>query len=225
MDIYGNPTDGEQPEVDVYQQPSPVGYAQASMPNNTLTMLIGSQGGNYEQVRNDIINQSPAYVATMQAQKDRQEEIQLWRDAATVKAGQGDTPAVMEAINQINNLKFTDKPSFVDDSLTIAKAQLERIAAANGKTVEETLSLLKRHDANLSTRATLEVAIQGLNNRSGMAQFAQDVLGLTTLEDVGRLSPVVNQMLEESGFQGSRAVSINGASENYVEVLRHIHSE
>lgn len=225
MDIYGNPTDGEQPEVDVYQQPSPVGYAQASMPNNTLTMLIGSQGGNYEQVRNDIINQSPAYVATMQAQKDRQEEIQLWRDAATVKAGQGDTPAVMEAINQINNLKFTDKPSFVDDSLTIAKAQLERIAAANGKTVEETLSLLKRHDANLSTRATLEVAIQGLNNRSGMAQFAQDVLGLTTLEDVGRLSPVVNQMLEESGFQGSRAVTITGAAENYLEVLRQIPTE
>lgn len=215
----------QEPEVDVYQQASPVGYAEASMPNNTLTMLIGSETGNYEQVHNDIINQSPAYVAALKAQQDRIEEINLWREAATVKAGQGDTPAVIEAINQINNLKFTDKPSFVDDSFTIARAQLERIAAANNKTPEEILTLLKRHESNLSTRATLEVAIQGLNSRGGVMQFTQDVLGLTTLEDWGRLSPVVNEMLIQQGFKGSRALTITGAAENYLEVLRQIPTE
>lgn len=216
---------GQEPEVDVYQQPSSVAYAEASMPNNTLTMLIGSETGNFEQVHNDIITQSPAYVATLKAQQDRIEEINLWREAATVKAGQGDTPAVLEAINQINNLRITDKPSFVDDSLIIARAQLERIAAANNKSPEEILILLKRHESNLATRSALEVAIQGLNSRGGIMQLTQDVLGLTTLEDWGRLSPVVNEMLLEQGFKGSRALTIAGAAENYLEVLRQIPTE
>ena len=125
VDIYQQEETPE--EVNIYEQANQVGYASASMPNNTLTMMLGSEQNDYEQVHNDIISLSPAYVAARKAQELRKEDIELWRNAATVRAGQGDTPAVLEAIKQIQNLTKPTEESFVNDSATIARATIDSL--------------------------------------------------------------------------------------------------
>lgn len=210
------------PSFDPYAVPNPVGYAQAAVPNNTLTLLLGAEQGNFQEVHNSILTSSPAFIAAQAAGKERLDEIDLIKSAAMSRAGLGRTAEVEQALVNIQTLQAQKDESFVDDVNTVARATIERIAAQNKKTVPEIIALLEQHSDNLATRGALEAVIQSMEQRGDVAQFAQDVLGLQTAEDWFRLSPVINQELESIGFKGSRAITATSAGNNFLQVLQQL---
>ena len=222
FDPYAEQSQTGDDSFDVYEAPNPVGYAQAAVPNNTLTTLLGAENGNFQEVHNSILTSSAAFVAAQAANKERLEEVDLLKSAAMSRAGLGRTAEVEQALVDIQNIQAQKDESFVDDVNAVARATIERIAIQNKKTVPEVISLLQQHADNLSTRGAFEAVIQSMEQRGGVAQFAQDVLGLQTAEDWFRLSPIVNQELEKLGYQGSRSVTGVSAGNSLIEVLQQI---
>ena len=222
FDPYAEQSQTGDDSFDVYEAPNPVGYAQAAVPNNTLTTLLGAENGNFQEVHNSILTSSAAFVAAQAANKERLEEVDLLKSAAMSRAGLGRTAEVEQALVDIQNIQAQKDESFVDDVNAVARATIERIAIQNKKTVPEVISLLQQHADNLSTRGAFEAVIQSMEQRGGVAQFAQDVLGLQTAEDWFRLSPTVNQELEKLGYQGSRSVTGVSAGNSLLEVLQKI---
>jgi hypothetical protein len=82
--------------------------------------------------------------------------------------------------------------------------------------------MAQQHSKNMAVRTAFEVAINGLSQRGPIAQFTQDVLGMTTAEDWVQLSPIVNEQLNQLGFQGPYALTFAQSVDNFKEVMRTI---
>lgn len=225
FDPYADVSSTSDSSYDLYAEASPVGYAQAAVPNNTLTLLLGAEQGNFQEVHNSILTSSPAFIAAQAAGKERLEEIDLIKSAAMSRAGLGKTAEVEQALVNIQTLQAQKDESFVDDVNAVARATIERIAIQNNKSVPEVISLLQQHADNLSTRGALEAVIQSMEKRGEVAQFTQDVLGLQTVEDWFRLSPVINQELEKIGFTGRKVLTGVASGNNLLEVLQQVPSK
>lgn len=215
-----------EPEIDIYEVPEGNAYAALPVPNNTLTLLAGAAEGNYEEVARSISNQGAAYVAAQAAIKERQEEIELLWEASRVKAQQGDTRAVEEGVRQIQELKMADpQASQIDNVAVLARAQFERmfaVGARKGIPPEEMIREIELYTNNAKIKSTLETLIQAMPERSGVAQFAQDVVGATTSEDWFMLAPAVNTFVKEWGFDGPKAITKAGATENTLDLMRQL---
>ena len=214
------------PEIDIYEVPEGNAYAAIPAPNNTLTLLAGASEGNYEEVARSISTQGAAYVAAQRAVQERQEEVEMLWEASRVKAQQGDALAAEEGIRQIQAINAPkETESYIDDASVVAKATVEKIAAQSGKTPEEIIRLADLRSKNLAVKSALEILIQGMPERSGAAQLFQDVVGATTAEDWALLSPTVNTFAEQWGFNGPRALTKAGATENTLALLRQLPPE
>ena len=200
-------------------------YASKAQVSPTLLLAMADQGGNPQDVATDMSTRGPAAVAAERAKLERNEYIQLIKGAANTMAGQGNSAGVEQAIKEIQDIHIENqKPesSFYDDVSIIAEAKLEKMAALSGLSKEEIISKAQLYKDNMATRTAFEVAIGNLSERGVVAQVAQDALSLTTLEDWTRLSPIVNEQLEQLGFQGDRAVTFAQSTLNFVDVLRTI---
>jgi len=201
------------------------GYASRPQISPTLLLAMSDPTNNPHDVAADMSTRGPAVVAAERAKLERNEYIQLLKGASVQMAGQGNVPGVQQAIKEIQDIQIKQQEtesSFYDDTSVIAEAQLERLMVTSGMSREQIISKAQLYKDNMATRTAFEVAIEGLSERGPIAQFAQDVAGLTTLEDWSRLSPIVNEQLEQLGFQGSRAVTFAQSTNNFVDVLRTI---
>lgn len=215
-----------QPEIDIYEVPEGNTYAAVPAPNNTLTLLAGAEEGNYEEVARSISNQGAAYVAAQKAIKEREEEVSMLWEASRVKAQQGDVLAAEEGIRQLQALNApVQQQSYLEDTSTVARAALERIAAQSGKNPEEIIRLVDLRSKNLAVKSSLEILIQSMPERSAGVQLFQDVVGATTGEDWALLTPAVNTFAKEWGFEGPKALTKAGATENTLALIRQLPQE
>ena len=212
-------------EFDPYVVPSPKSYAENPVANSSLALLYGSETGNYAEVAQQTATMGPAYVASERAKLTRTDNMLLLKEATLSLARQGNSAAVEQALQEINSVEVKPPPTFVDDVAVSSEAQIERLMITSGKSRDEVINMAKLYSNNFTTRTAFEVAIQGLESRSGVVQFAQDVVGMTTAEDWGQLSPIVNEELEKLGFQGARAVTFATSVSNFTETLRIISPE
>lgn len=209
----------------LYSDSESNGYASKPQISPTLLLAMSDPTNNPNDVATDMSTRGPATVAAERAKLERNEYIQLLKGASIQMAGQNNSAGVEQAIKDIQNINTENQKaetSFYDDTSVIAEAQLERLMATSGMSREEIISKAQLYKDNMATRTAFEVAIEGLSERGPIAQFTQDALGLTTLEDWSRLSPIVNEQLEQLGFQGNRAVTFAQSTNNFVDVLRTI---
>lgn len=211
----------DEENFDLYSSEIQTNYAAKPVANPTLALLYGAESGNYRQVLDETANMGPAYVAAERAKLVRADNITMYKNATLELAKQGNTPAVQEALNQIQTLTTpVEEPSFYDDVKDTSADVFERIMIKTGKSKEEIIRMLDLYSNNTALRTSLEVAIGSLEKRSTLGQIAQDVVGYTTAEDWGRLSPVVNEELEKLGYTGNRAVTFAASVDNFIETLR-----
>lgn len=215
----------EELDFDLYDVPTPKGYAETPVANGTLALLYGNQQGNFQEVAQQTATMGPAYVASERAKLARADNLLLLKEATLSLAKQGNAPAVTQALTELNAVKIDEPTTFHDDVSVSAEAEIERIMATTGLPRQEIINKAKIYSDNATTRTVFEVAVQGLNERSKPMQLAQDVLGVTTAVDWSRLSPVVNEELEKLGFTGDRAVTFATSVSNFVETLRIISPE
>jgi hypothetical protein len=204
----------------LYEEVGPTSYAQIPSINPTLTLLASRTVEDAATVSQTMATMGPAYLASERAKLERNENMQILKGAALTLARQGNAPALESTLQELNQGPVEpEQPSFYDDVNTIAEATLERVMIQTGMSREEIIRLSTLYGNNLATRTALEVATANLAQRGPIAQFAQDVVGLTTAEDWSRLSPVVNEELEALGFQGSRSVTFASSVNSFLEVL------
>lgn len=216
MDLFN-----EQADDFLFEEAEPTNYAQIPSVNPTLTLLASNDAQSSQDIAQQMAVMGPAYVAAERAKFERNENVRILKGATIPLAEQGNAPAVEEAIKQIRDIETTPlAASYHDDVSIIAEATLERIMIKTGKSKEEVLRDAQLYKANLASRAVIETALEGLSQRGPVSQFAQDAIGLTTVEDWSRLSPVINEELENLGFQGSRSITFASSVNNMVDVLR-----
>jgi hypothetical protein len=177
-----------------------------------------------QDLANEMAMRGPAYVANERAKLERDENIQILKGATMSLAKEGNAPAVQAALLELNNLQLGQavEPSYYDDSATIVEAKIEQTMALTGFSYERILADVNLFKNNVATRIAIETAIEGLAQRSGVGQLAQDITGITTVLDWSRVSPIVNEELEKLGFTGSRAVTFATSVENMVSMLNNI---
>ena len=212
-------------EFDPYVQPTPKSYAENPVASSSLALLYGSERGNYAEVSQQTATMGPAYVASEKAKLTRTDNMLLLKEATLSLAKQGNSLAVEQALKEINSVEVKPPPTFVDDVSVSSEAEIERLMITSGKSRDEVINMAKIYSNNYTIRVAFETAIQGLEQRSGAAQFTQDVVGMTTVEDWGQLSPTVNVELEKLGFQGARALTFATSVSNFVDTLRIISPE
>ena len=200
----------EEFDFDLYDVPTPKGYAETPVANGTLALLYGNQQGNFQEVAQQTATMGPAYVASERAKLARADNLLLLKEATLSLAKQGNAPAVTQALTELNAVKIDEPTTFHDDVSVSAEAEIERIMATTGLPRQEIINKAKIYSDNATTRTVFEVAVQGLNERSKPMQLAQDVLGVTTAVDWSRLSPVVNEELEKlvSEWLGTKFSSV-----------------
>lgn len=202
-------------------------YAQIPSVNPTLTLMASDDVIPAQDIANQMSMHGPAYVARERAKVERDENIQILKGATMSLAKEGNGPAVQAALTELNELQFNQavEPSFYDDSKAIVEAKLERIMIATGKSREQVVADVNLYRDNVTTRVALEVAIENLAQRGPIAQFSQDLVGLTTVEDWSRVSPIVNEEIEKLGFTGNRAVTFASSVDNMINVLRVVDAD
>jgi hypothetical protein len=131
------------------------------------------------------------------------------------------------ALNEVKTLQYVspETTSFVEDTEQIALATLERLMAETGKSAEEIISMADLRARDMAVRAALEVSISSLPERGVGAQLTRDLLGITTVKDWSRVSPVLNELNEQLGFTGSPALTFEQATANTIDMLRGIDSK
>lgn len=210
-------------QFDLYESEPQQSYAAAPTPNPTLALVYGVDGGNFKEVQEQTATMGAAYVAAERAKLVRKDNLSLLKGATLELAKQGNSAAVQEALNQIEQVQVpVEEPSFYEDVRDTSEDVLERMMITTGKSREEIINYARVHSDNTAIRTSFEVAISSLPKRSEVSQLAQGAVGFTTAEDWMRLSPVVNEELEKLGYTSSRATTFGASVSNFLETLRTI---
>jgi hypothetical protein len=214
-------------DFDPYEVPAVKSYAEKPVASPTLSLLIGVNEGNIEAADNEQKVTNPAAVAARRALVERQENIEIAKLAAQGFAVKGNVPGFEAALTDIQTLQYKgpEKQSFVDDTTEIAKATIERIMAQTGMSVDEVIAMADLRSRDMGVRAALEVATASLEERGPLNQFTRDVLGVTTVKDWSRISPVLNEFNALYGYSGNAALTFEQSAINTVEMLRSINVE
>jgi hypothetical protein len=190
-------------------------FASTPAVNTTLSLLYGPEDG-VEQVANDTAIHGAAYVAFKKARQAEEEEIRLMKAAAAGLAAEGNSAAVQQAVQEMQQPK-QPQTFFSDVQISAARA-IETFAAQNNMTPTEVANRVEAMQDAIALRATLEATTTSLAGRSGAAQLVQDIFGLTTAEDWARLSPVVNEIVEQKG--GERSLTMASSAQQFMRVLQ-----
>ena len=202
-------------------------YATTPQVSPTLLFTMADSPESASVLSQRMATDGPAAVAAERAKYDRNEYIQLLKGTAQQAASEGQADIVNGAVEQIKNIQAVEanvenKPTFHDDVSVVAEARMEEIMATTGKSRDEIIRMATVYKDGIATRTAMEVAIGGLSQRGTWAQMGMDVAGLTTVEDWARLSPIVNEQLEQLGFKGPRALTFATSTSNFTEMLRQI---
>lgn len=211
----------------LYSNTTNNGYASTPQVSPTLLLAMSNETTDPQTLSNDMSMRGPAIVASERAALERNENIMLLKGAAVQLLSTGNIPAVEQSIQEIRDMDVAAKaasesPSFLDDTQVIAEAQLEKLMASSGLPRDKIISMAQQHSKNMAVRTAFEVAINSLSQRGPIAQFTQDMLGMTTAEDWAQLSPIVNEQLNQLGFQGPYALTFSQSVDNFKEVMRTI---
>jgi hypothetical protein len=190
-------------------------FASTPAVNTTLSLLYGPEDG-VEQVANDTAIHGAAYVAFKKARQAEEEEIRLMKAAAAGLAAEGNSAAVQQAVQEMQQPK-QPQTFFSDVQISAARA-VETFAAQNNMTPTEVANRVEAMQDAIALRATLEATMTSLEGRSGLGQLAQDIFGLTTVEDWARLSPVVNEIVGQKG--GERSLTMASSAQQFMRVLQ-----
>jgi hypothetical protein len=205
--------DGYDP--DNYVTPVAGSYAQRPGPNPTLSLLTGK----------DTQVLGPAFVAFEEAQKARAESVALWKSAANAEAVGGNINAVAMAAQEITSLQQPNN-SYFDNVTAIAEQKAETLAALSAQTgmqPNELVRTVRLHSRNMAVRSALEASIAALPERGFLTQLAQDVTGITTAIDWGRISPTLNEEFKKFGVTPS--LTTIGSAEDFFTILAGMDSD
>ena len=219
MDQFEDNTDFLYADLDIK------GYASSPQVSPTLLLAITKRGEDPEKVALEMAEKGPAKVASERATQERNDEVIMLKNVADKFALEQNVPSVEEAVKRIQAVNadiVNPEPSFYDDAKILAESKLEQMMVTTGLPREKIIELAKTYSDSMATRTALEVAIGGLPKRGEITQVARDMLGVTSVADWMRLSPIVNEELEALGFKGDRAVTFATSANNFIDVLRNV---
>jgi hypothetical protein len=212
-------------DFDLYETVVPLKKENEPKANGTLSLMYGLNNGNFLGAVQEQATLGPAHVANERAKLARTDEMQLLKEATLNLAKEQNTLGVETALNELRQLATPKAPSFHDDVVDSVAPEIEVAMIKSGKGLDEINRRTLQLKNDVALRTLLEVNIDSLDERGIANQLIRDVTGFTTAQDWGRLSPVVNEMLEANGFTGSRALTFATAAENTRTLLRNIPSE